>query len=429
MVLAIARQWGRAAAVASGAAAIAIVLQSSGWLEPLELHVFDRLTRLHAGPELLDPRIVIVTIDDYDVEYQQQKGWDLGATSLANPVLVQAWSAIEALEPSAVMLDIYRPDGLGLDLTERWAADRRFLAVCKLPDPSSGDPDGVAPPKGVAQTQIGFTDLIPDPDGMGRRWLLGMDHVQQLRPCQSNFNIGVMAAHLYITEQLQVPETLTPDGQWGYGSVIIPTIKNQAGGYSTVDTRGEQILMRYRNRQFREVPLRMLLQPEHRDRTLETLKTKHEHPLVLIGSFVKLPSRGQRDAHATPLKTMPGVVWQAHAIAQLLDVVQSKEPLLRPVPWPARNLWIGSAAIATVASLVGLRKLRRSLPRSQWRSQWRWLQVGVGVGWMVVVGCVVIVAWPGGWWLPLMGPWVAIALSLVGMMVRPWSWHFHHHRP
>lgn len=403
-------------AVAGLAGAIAIALQASGWLEPLELKAFDRLTRLHAGPEFLDPRIVIVTIDDYDVEYQQQKGWNLGSTSLANPVLAQALPAIEALKPSAVMLDIYRPDGLGLDLTERWSANPHFLAVCKLPDPMSGDPDGFAPPAGVAQEQIGFTDLIPDPDRIRRRWLLAMAHVQQLRPCQANYNVGLIAADRYITQQLHLSETTTPDGQWGYGSVMIPGIENQTGGYSTVDTRGQQILMRYRNRQFREVPLRMLLQPEHRDRTLETLRSNHDHPLVFIGSFVKLPNRGQLDYHATPLRTMPGVVWQAHAIAQLLDVVQGKEPLLRPVPWSVRNLWIGTVAIVTVASWVGLGTLRLSQQRR------RWLRVGIGMGCMGIVVCVVAIAWPWGWWLPLAGPGVAIALSLVGMTVRPGLW-------
>jgi CHASE2 domain-containing sensor protein len=82
---------------------------------------------------------------------------------------------IEEHQPRVIGLDIYRdrPVGEGhTDLVNYLQKSDRVIPICIVP--STKIPEGVAPPPGISEQQLGFGDVVRDPDSIVRRHLLAM---------------------------------------------------------------------------------------------------------------------------------------------------------------------------------------------------------------------------------------------------------------
>ena len=140
--------WAVAVLVAIAVTAFVLGLRGVRLLESAELDLYDRFLRIRAPGQdsAADPRIVVVTISERDIQEQ-------GTWPLPDGVLTQTLDALLALQPRAVGLDIYRdvpvaPGTLELEWILR--GPHPIVVVTKFADGSSA---GVGPPRVVKGTE------------------------------------------------------------------------------------------------------------------------------------------------------------------------------------------------------------------------------------------------------------------------------------
>ena len=138
-------------------------LRGCGNLESLELAAYDWFIRLRPSDAQPDPRIVLVTITEQDIQ-------TLGSWPLSDDVLAQVLESVARFGPRAIGVDIYRdfqvpPGSERLDFFLR--KNRRIIWVSKF---GQGKTDGILPPKALRGTEnVGFNDIVVDPGGVVRR--------------------------------------------------------------------------------------------------------------------------------------------------------------------------------------------------------------------------------------------------------------------
>jgi CHASE2 domain-containing sensor protein len=363
-----------------------------GFMQPVELHTFDVLLQ-HRPIEQPDPRLLIVRVDEEDIQKQVQGG------SLSDETLDRVLEKLEQHGASVIGLDLYRDfptqrpslQKRMQDLTQ----DTRFVPVCKHPDPEANDP-GVAPPKGIASSEIGFSDVLIDPDGVVRRHLLSVDP-GMISACAAPYALSAQLVFRYLfAKDPAMSPSFTPDQNLQLGSTVFPKLQPHTNGYQNLDARGNQILLNYRatatpNAIAQQVTVKQLLNGQI---NLNAIKDR----IVLIG--VTAPSGG--DYSATPYgkslaQKIPGVVIHAHMVSQMLSAVLDKRPLLWVWSPGIDLLWIGGWTL-----LGGL---------IVWRFQnFRW------IGIITAGGCVLLV---GSCWLILIqGGWIPLVPAVLGLVTN-----------
>ena len=144
-------------------------LRSCGNLESLELAAYDWFIRLRPSDAQPDPRIVLVTITEQDIQ-------TLGSWPLSDDVLAQTLESVARFGPRAIGVDIYRdlqvPPG-SERLEDFLRKNGRIIWVSKF---GQGKTGGILPPKALRGTEgVGFNDIVVDPGGVVRRGLLFID--------------------------------------------------------------------------------------------------------------------------------------------------------------------------------------------------------------------------------------------------------------
>ncbi|MCT7973688.1 CHASE2 domain-containing protein [Laspinema olomoucense] len=367
-------------------------MRALGVLEPLELKAFDRLMQLRPS-EGLDSRITIVKITDKDLPSPEQTP----LTSLPDDKLDRLLKILEPLQPRAIGLNLYRDFPVNVnypELAAKLQQNSSFIALCAV---GSHTPDkaSIAPPNEVSETlRLGFGDILPDDDRVLRRYILGMSPSNSL--CQTDKSFSLQVARHYLQAE-GIKLKLTQQEYFQLGRVVFQTLERDSGGYHDLDSRGHQILLNYRagGKVAEELELSDILQgridPDLiRDR------------IVLIGTtasrITNLPTPIDYDQDISRLydanprreKTleMPPVVFQAHAIAQILGAVLDNRPLLGVWPKWGEMLWIWCWSVA--GGLVAF----------YLRSGWHFGTVlGAGLGSLLAISFVFLVK--GGWWVPL----------------------------
>ena len=105
-----------------------VVIRHLGLLQPLELKAFDRLMQLRPI-EQQDPRLLLITIDEADIRYQNQQQMSM-RWSLSDQALVKLLDKLEQYEPRTIAIDIYRDfevDSNYPQLATRLRSDNRFF--------------------------------------------------------------------------------------------------------------------------------------------------------------------------------------------------------------------------------------------------------------------------------------------------------------
>ncbi|MBO1346324.1 MAG: CHASE2 domain-containing protein [Hormoscilla sp. GUM202] len=361
-------------------------------LEAPELAAYDKLIQLRQS-EAPDDRLLIVGVTEADIKAQQR--WPLSDATI-NRVLQQ----LEKYQPRAIGLDIYRdiPHEPGRsDLLEHLQTSEKTIAICKF---GEGAADlGIGPPPGMPASNLGFSDLAIDEDGIIRRSLLVGDGDPD-SICNTRISFALQLAWRYL-DALGIKSHVKENGDIILGETRLPRLDSHSGGYLGVDAGGYQILLNYRSpRQMtKQVTLMAVLNDQIdpnwvRDR------------IVLIGaiapstkdSFYTPYSAGKQENH-----TMPGVVVHAQIVSQILSAVVDGRPLLWVWPDWAEWLWI-----------------------------WVWSLVGGAIAWeiahplgqllaaVVAIGILLGVSWLMficGGWVPLVAPTLALILSNGGTFV------------
>jgi adenylate cyclase len=143
-------------------------LRLAGSFEALELAVYDWYLRLRPNAPA-DARIVLITVTENDI--RQQGTWPLPDATIARTLDI-----LEASQPRAIGLDIYRdiPVPPGHDALETVLRSYpNMVAVTKVGLTAE---TSVPPPAVLRDTaQVGFSDVVVDPGGTVRRGLLFLD--------------------------------------------------------------------------------------------------------------------------------------------------------------------------------------------------------------------------------------------------------------
>ncbi len=363
-----------------------------GFVESSEIQAFDLMMRSRPA-EGLDPRLLVITIDDDDLAIQRQNNESLIGASISEKSLNKLLAKLNQYQPRAIGLDIYRDfKAKQPDLITRLQQTQNLVGVCKGSD-GTVNIKGIKPPPEIPAGNLGFSDFIHDPDGVIRRHLLFMRQ-EATSFCPAPFAFSLELAFLYLRPSGIQPK-FTPDGNLQLGKTIFPNLKSRTGGYQKIDANGGQILLNYRSsKQIAEqVKLTEFLSNPVNPNAIKDR-------IVLIGVVAKGDSP---DTWPTPYgapldEQMPGVLVQAHMISQILSAVQDGRPLLRVWSLWVEVIWIWGWSL--VGGVLAWRKL--SFP-------WLILAVSItfSVLYLVCFGLLISGAWV---------PFVPSALSLVAMV-------------
>ncbi len=319
-------------------------LQPLGLLRDVDWSVSDTLLRMRPQAPV-DDSIVIVYADESDIV---DLSWPL-----SDQILVDLLKRLDAAEPIAVGLDIFRDISVGnqadfQELHQFMGAMESLYGIDRL---ATNQSKIVAPPPMLkAQDRVGFANLPVDADLRIRRLMLSWK-----ASGDEGFrsSLALLLAERYLAERYEIkPEVLDPETlKVGLGAVEFTPLDADRGYYhsKTVDQiDGYQIPFDYRGQadRFHTISMSEVLAGQYdpslfRDR------------IVLIGAIA--PSL--KDNFNTPHESkwlftkrqeqqfMSGVVVHANAVSYLVSVATGTRLPLRLLPHSLIYAWIWLTAI------------------------------------------------------------------------------------
>lgn len=285
-------------------------VRSLGWLQNIELSLFDRMVRLQSSGEL-DDRFLVVEITDEDLQAFRE-------IYLTDDVVATALENLQQYNPAIIGLDIYRniPNPPG---TTRLAKQLLKENVFAIYNPQHGIP--IDETTGKINERQGFNLVIIDSDNVQRRNLLALQYQDGDKTVDLySFGLLISQAYLGIPEH---PIKLTAKGV-SLGDSYIPPIEVNSGGYQLPksEARGWQALLQFSSQEYLAQSI-----------TISDVVSGNFDPalvqdrIVLIGSTAKT----QRDTFITPYSVSrtddyltPGVFLHAQAIQQILNSIGGK---------------------------------------------------------------------------------------------------------
>lgn len=396
--------------LATGVVTVLITLvRWLGGLEAAELRAYDQFTRLQPS-EPQDERLLIITIDSDDIDYQRTQGMDLTG-SLSPQAMELLFQRLGAFEPISVGLDIYEPN---IPRSVEQSAIPTF-GICKVPNPRDSNAKGIAPPVTLDSNYIGFSDFPSDRDSILRRQLLALKNPDPTASCTAGNGFNLLLALHYLEVAKGIPYDITPEREFRFSveqaqkPIRWRRLTANAGGYRGIDAEGYQLLLRPRKvRSLHNIaptiPLRDLLTNTVAPDVVQTLQGR----IILVGVtdfisdvWITPHSQGQTGTK----RLVPGVIMQAQMVSQLLSSVLDQRSLLWWWPDWLEILWIG--VWSGIGSAIGMMRQRV-----------RWIGAGVG-GWGLLWGISVVIFRYGGW-IPVVPGAIAFALALLAVRgLRP----------
>ena len=364
-----------------------------GW----ELSAYDHFLRSQRA-DPIDQTILVVGITEPELEITE-------LSSISDENLEKLLNKLYQAGATVVGLDLVRDGPISPEYAQliRYFGDSDKLITACGTSASSQDNSELEPSPHANPEGIGLAEFSRDKDLTARRHLLAMDSI--VGKCQADFAFSTLLAYQYLlTQQPAVKETEASANYWRWGSRYIPLLRSPAGGYQREDMSGDTVLLNYRIAKepteppFKVVTLTEVLSGEVPDALIKDR-------IVLIGTN----ARSIDDKVKTPFRTrsgvqveIPGVVFHAHQISQLVDVVLGNRPLLRPLSVWADGGWIAAWAGvgALMAGVIVVRGHRSPL--------FRYFLIAIAGA----TGTLYVICWAGFVWLGLWLPLVPSVLSL-----------------
>jgi CHASE2 domain-containing sensor protein len=406
--------WQRLLALSLCVTASVIAGRWMGLFEPLELNAYDSLLRQRTA-EPTDDRILVIEIG--------QDETNTYGYPLSDRVLTDLIDKLQPLKPSAIGLDLHRAkDAQNSGLLQRFRRTENLFLVCSY---GSGDQHHAQPADISADQQVnqmGFSDLLVDgfqpnnalrsdaapqtmplgPQLRVRRQLLSYEPSLSPIPsgCSTPYSLSFQLAYQRLAQAGVTPLEVTAQQQWRFGSVKLPELPSNFGGYQHLDGQSSQIMIHYRSQQpGQKVTLRQILDGKIdpkliRDRT------------ILIGYTAPIA----RDYFETPYGPMAGVWIHAHMTSQLMSAVLDRRPLIWTLPywkhwqwgdWLWISLWSGIGCLVVWPwGRISQLSYRRFL----------WIGLSVGLAsYSLYLICLVSIAQGG--WLPIVPAMLALWVS------------------
>jgi CHASE2 domain-containing sensor protein len=334
-------------------AASMLGIRHFGFLQPIELKAFDQMMQLRPK-EQPDPRLLVITITEDDIQMQRQNGENLRGTSLSDQSLSRLLAVLEKHQPRVIGLDLYRDfpvDPKHPELTTRLRQTPNLIGICKASDIES-ETRGIDSPVEIPVGRLGFSDFIHDDDGVLRRHLLFMTP-EPVSQCQADYAFSVLLSFQYLAVEKITP-TFTENQDLKLGETVFKRLQPHTAGYQRIDTGGSQIMVNYRTakRAAYSITLEDAL---NKPIAPEAVKDK----IVLIGVTAKSADDYWHTSYHRSSEPVPGVFVQADMTSQILSAVLDRRPLVWTWHPFAELTWV------LLWSLLGGMMVwwQRSLPR------------------------------------------------------------------
>ncbi len=293
-----------------------------GWLQTWELKAFDSLM-VRRPQQTADERLLIIGADEEDLN---RYGYPL-----SDEVIDQLLTQLQSYQPSVIGMDIFRDKPVltsnvrqSSPLSKTLTQSQNIVAICTFGNSLA---TSVAPPESISPQQVGFVNLYDDrqptqgQDDMVRRYLLSRSEnsLEAMSRCTTSYSFAWQLVYRYLQKQ-NISVTSQGDN-WQFGNVLVERLKNRSSGYQTLDERGNQLLINYRNTPqiAQQITVRDILEnKEH----INPAWIKNR--VVLIG--ITAPSIPDR--HDTPHGEIRGIKIHGHVVSQLLSAVEENNHTL-----------------------------------------------------------------------------------------------------
>lgn len=324
----------------TGCTIIVLIIRWLGFLQPMELSIYDHLLLIRPK-ESYDDRITIIGATAEDLAAQRERN-ETGALeqTISNQALKEILDILsqENVKPAIIALDLYRDFKTNEPLEKTFQKlqqdpDLDIFAVCE--SPNSKD-EGTDPPltKFFPSKYVGFANFIPDEDEVLRRQLIEMP----ARPdhnCQSEQSLGFLVALRYLEKHSKQKfiynELWTPEGNLTLNGTELKRINTYAfGGYQYVDANGVQFLLNYRTptkdlSEITQKPLSIEAVRQRKILTIGILEKYLKDRIVIIGVTDKNVAK---DIFKTPYGKAVGATIHAHMISQIISTVLDERQLI-----------------------------------------------------------------------------------------------------
>jgi CHASE2 domain-containing sensor protein/nitrogen-specific signal transduction histidine kinase len=368
-----------------------LAVRSMGWLQPVEWTALDIYFQLRPT-EAIDSRITVVGFEEKDIQV-------LKGDRLSDKLLAQLLALIKKQKPRVIGLDLFRDvpviEGYP-QLAEVFRTTPNLIGIEKL----VGDkyyPKTAPPPILKQLNQVAAVDTVVDGDGVIRRAILFPD--------ESSQNLGVATALIYLKKQ-----GISADSNANRSLVIkdatFTPLKRNDGGYVRTDSDGYQILLNFRNpsQSFTRISITDVLSGRYsnllRDR------------IVLVGATA--PSFNDRFAtpyswnlSTTPIE-IPGVEIQAQIASSIISSALDNRPVIKTLNEPLELLWI---SCWTVGIVILASRWRRTSDTKNFAPNFFFKLMASSLVVTVAVVGISYLAFLHGWWIPVVPPFLALALS------------------
>ncbi|MDX2232101.1 MAG: CHASE2 domain-containing protein [Leptolyngbyaceae cyanobacterium bins.349] len=328
-----------------------IVLRLAGLLQSWELSAFDQWLRSRP-PAPPDSRIVIVGIDEPDLRW-------VGQFPIPDDQMAQLIEKLSIAKPRAIGLDIYRD--LPVEPGHR-ALRKLFQTTPNLVGIEHiGGTDGpeIPPPPVLPKEQVGFNNIVHDPDDKVRRGLLyfSVDDAQEARQ-----SFALALALMYLKREGITPEFAAD--QTGYlqlGQSILRRFTAYDGSYVHADDGGYQILINPRGpaHTFQRVSMTDVMAGKVAPEVFRDRIVLVGYTAISTNDFALMSYSSYLIGAPQPI---PGVELHANIISQIISAAKAEAPLLtswsEPLEWAWILLW------AWVGAMISwrVRSLKFALP-------------------------------------------------------------------
>ncbi|MBD2666775.1 diguanylate cyclase with PAS/PAC and Chase2 sensors [Richelia sinica FACHB-800] len=377
-----------------------LVVRSLGLFQSLELAALDQLFRLRPTEPLKD-RITIVAIDEESL--RQIRSWPI-----SDQVVAELLKQINSHQPRAIGLDIYRdmPVYPGhAELEKIYQSTPNLVGIQLL---ANNQNTRVLPPP-ILQTfgQVGFNNVLLDPDGTVRRSLLYW-HINH----QAYESFALKLALIYLKSEGIKPQKAVDNPQdLQLGKAVFTRLKSNDGGYVGADNRGYQILANFpkldcagesaSNCHYPTVSLVDVLDGKVADNLIRDR-------IVLIGStapslqdFFFIPYSSRLSGTAKPIT---GVELQAHFINEFISAALVGRPIFQVWPKVLESLWIVTWAVVGALSIGNIRQPKNSIITLLFSA-------------LILIGSPYW-AFLWGWWIPIVPAFLAFTSSAMVITYR-----------
>jgi adenylate cyclase len=391
-------------AIAFLCTAVIILLRITGIFQGIEWNIYDQYFRIRSF-EPIEPRIVIVTIDDSDLTKINQ--WPF-----PDRVLVQAIENLKQQNPALIGLDLYRdlPVEPGYEaLVQLFQSTPNLIGVEKRVNRP------VPPPETLQKLgQIAMSDLVLDSDGKIRRGLLSVQSSDQEDKDQYHLSLGAQLAIDYLTKQGVTVEQIDPYTVQVGQSTIVPFRPND-GSYVRADSGGYQILLNFRGPMsyFHSISFSDAIENQINPdwQPADSSKKPLEDRIVLIGAIAE----SLNDLHQTPYSSWsrtthltPGVVIHGNLTSQIISAALDGRPMMKV--WSEIKEWCWILLWSAIGAALSC----------QFRSP-KWTIVSIVLASFALI-IITYQAFLQGWWVPLFPPILGLMSSAIIIVIICNQW-------